>query len=303
MASSITFNGILDSTIECNTLNINKHLVKTLKNINCSRVSLGVQSFSKKALSFCDRAIYGVNEVNNAIRLLEEANISISIDLINGLPYSDFDFELKSLESVLSEHKQLKHISFYELSIEKGSKFYDFNNLQVPILSKKIKYENEFRKLISKYGFKRYEISNYAKQKNFSLHNLAYWKYKNYIGLGPSAHSTIDSLRIENKPDIDLYIKQKEYCDSYYLSKFQQIQEYILMGFRLIEGISVLNFYERFNIPFFDLFNKTIKIYTESKLIIIKNNKIKMSNRGLNILNSILVDFFKELDEKEKMFK
>ncbi len=182
------------------------------------------------------------------------------------------------------------------MSIEKGSYFFDFKKNNYITEKEKTRYEKEFNIIIKKNNFKRYEISNYAKDNNYSLHNMNYWKYNNYLGFGPSAHSKIDDLRIENKPDIDKYIKLKDYNKSYNLTKKELIEEYILMGLRLVDGIKIESFYKKFNLSIKELFKKTINKYSNKKMLVIKKNSIKITSRGLNILNTILTDFFNDLD-------
>lgn len=231
---------------------------------------------------------------------MDKNDFNISIDLINGLPNTDMDMELFYLNQVLKKYKNIKHISFYDLIIEKECKFYNFKNIQYLSENERIKYENKFEKVIKDYKIKRYEVSNYAKKNKYSMHNLNYWKYKNYLGLGPAAHSKINNLKIENKPDIYKYIKFMNYKLIYNLSKKELIEEYILMGFRLIQGINIKDFNLRFNIDINFLLNNTIEKYIKLKMINANKNNIIINKRGLNILNQILVDLFNELDLKEK---
>ena len=291
-----TLNSIKEYTVECNPLNVTKNFIEILKEISCNRVSLGIQSFTEKTLKYANRLGQTNETVFNALSLLNKEKISISIDLINGLPYADFDKEFYYLEKLLGEFENVNHISLYDLSIDKGSKFYDYKNLKMLSESKKDKYEKQFRKIIDKFGFKRYEVSNYCKKNKMSLHNLGYWKYNNYLGLGPSAHSTIDNLRMENKPELDKYILGIDFTDKYVLNKKQQIEEYLLMGLRLTEGINLNNFFNRFNLDFFTVFKMSLEKNIRLKNLVIKNNYLHTTNRGINFLNSILVDLFDDLD-------
>lgn len=294
--SNVKSNNIKEFTIESNPVNINKKLIKTLKKINCNRVSVGIQSFNKKVLIYCNRKKQDLNTINEALKLLNENNFNISIDLINGLPFTEYQIEIDNLDQVMKKYANIKHISFYGLSIEKGSYFYKLNNIKYAGNNEVKSYEKEFIKLIKKKGFKRYEVSNYAKNKNYSLHNLNYWKYKNYLGLGPSAHSKVDKLKIENKPEINKYINNKDYKIEYKLTEKELIKEYILMGFRLMAGINIEDFYQMFNVSIKELLGKNMEKYILQKMIKINKNNIMITSRGMNILNRILVDFFVELD-------
>jgi oxygen-independent coproporphyrinogen III oxidase len=298
ITSSITLNDLIEYTVESNPVNINNEFIKTLKEIKVDRVSLGIQSFDEKVLINCNRIKQNLINILNALNNLNKNNFNISIDLISGLPKQNIDFELNKLEEILVKYKNINHISFYDLSIEKGSYFY--KNLDIKSVDDELsmKYEKLFVKLIKQFGFKKYEVSNYAKKSKYSIHNLTYWKYKNYLGLGPAAHSKIDDLRIENEADLNSYINFANFKKEYKLTFKEQVQEYILMGLRLVEGIDLNEFYIYFNLDFKKLFIDVIDKYSNTKLLLIDEKRVWVSNKGLKILNTILVDFFNELDKR-----
>ncbi len=293
--SFVNYNCIKEYTVECNPVNINLKLLNTLKKIGCTRISFGIQSFDKEVLEYCNRLNQDNKIIYNALTLIDN-DFNISIDLINGLPLQNPEFEIEQLEKFLNNFKSINHISFYDLSIEEKCKFFKNKNLILPDYKILKNYEFNFKKLLKKYNFKRYEISNYCKNNNYSKHNLNYWKYKNYLGLGPASHSTIGDMRIENVPDFDLYCKNNNYKKLYILNLKEQLEEYILMGLRLLKGINFYDFKKRFNLDFIKIFENVIKKY--KKLFIIKKNYIQLTNKGLDILNKILVAFFLELDKK-----
>ena len=214
------------------------------------------------------------------------------------MPKQNIDLELNNLEKILSKYSNINHISFYDLTVEQGCYFYKNLNFIPNNENKRMKYERLFIKLIKQFGFKKYEVSNYTKNNKYSIHNITYWKYKNYLGIGPAAHSKLENLRIENKPDLNSYNVFKDYKKEYQLSLKEQIEEYILMGLRLADGIKLKNFKLYFNMYFQDLFNETIKKYSDIKYIKINKNRIRITNRGLKILNTVLIDLFNELDKR-----
>lgn len=298
VTSSITLSSDIEFTLECNPLNINKELIRLCNNFACNRISMGVQSFSDKIISEISREGQTRELLKNALQELQESDFNVSIDLINGLPGLNVDDEIEALAFFLASYPVIKHLSFYELSIDEGSKFYqEKEKLSLPEESKLIDYESELSKSLLKHHFNRYEISNFSKQGFESRHNLGYWKYKNYIGLGPGAHSTVNGLRVENAADIELYIKSKNYKTEYSLSLKEQIEEYLLMGLRLIEGVSLVDFEERFGIELSDIIPETLSIYRKrGELCCSDNRSVKLIGRGFDILNTILVDMFTELE-------
>ena len=291
--SSITLNNIIEYTVECNPENVTNELIKTIASIGCNRISLGIQSFDPKVLKICNRN-QSLDNAYNALELFNKERFNISIDLINGLPLSNPLEETENLNKAIDKYKNINHISLYELSIDKPSKFYENKKLKLPKESNKEKYEKYSDKIMKKYNFKKYEISNYAKKGFESRHNLNYWEYKNYVGLGPSAHSTVDKLRLENKPDIDMYINGNDYKKVYTLSKKEQMEEYLLMGLRLTAGLNLEDFNARFCVSFKNLFGNTLDKYKE--YFIINSNNIRLDNRGLDILNKILIDLFCDVE-------
>lgn len=297
LTSSITLSDLKEYTIECNPLDITEDLVKLAKLIGCNRISLGIQSFSRNILKAVNRGAQSFESIIHALEILSREGFNVSIDLINGLPGLEISRELKSLEKILKEYNCIKHISFYELSIDEGSKLYlEKDNLELPTDSILLTYESELRELIKSYGFERYEVSNYCKPGFQSKHNLGYWMYNNYLGLGPGAHSTIGSLRIENIPDLKRYISNDNFSDVTKLSLREQIEEYLLMGLRLTKGIDLLDFKNRFGKELCKLVSKSINAYKKEGDLIVEVQTIRLSRRGMDIINRILVDLFIELE-------
>jgi oxygen-independent coproporphyrinogen III oxidase len=293
--TNFKLNGMQEYTIECNPLNTNKDFVRKIKLIGINRVSVGVQSFIDKSCEASSR-MQKKQDVIRSMELFNNDFDNISIDLINGLPYSDPSIEVSRLDELLSIYQKIKHISFYELTLSEKCKF---NSMKLPFLSEceRERYEMKFQEVTVKYGFKKYEISNYCKDGYESIHNLSYWKYKNYAGFGPGAHSTIDGIRTENGCDIENYLNDKNRFIK--LSKFEQIEEFLLMGLRLIEGINLGDFTDRFK---FDL-SEIINAEKYKERISIENNRLKMTKKGMDELNKVLVDLFCDIGHFERKGK
>ncbi|HNZ27419.1 MAG TPA: radical SAM family heme chaperone HemW [Spirochaetota bacterium] len=303
--SPIPLSSIKEYTIEGNPVNINSSIVCLLKDNYINRVSLGVQSFTDKALTFANRLFQMKDIVDNSLSILNERFTNISIDIINCLPYADIERDTNEIGRVIDQFDNVRHISFYDLSIDEGTVFYDKRfALNIKELEKKRnRYEKKFTELISGYNFNRYEVSNYSQNGFESLHNLGYWKYKNFLGLGPSAHSLIDNLRIENSPDFGLYVSDKNgkfsYKKNIRLTKVEQIEEYLMMGLRLVEGINIKDINDRFEIDLLKILENIIENLVKSKLLILDNNsaRLKTTTAGMQTLNKILVDIFLHLEE------
>jgi len=301
----INFLKIKELTVECNPTNISEDFINNCRSSGVTRLSLGVQSFSKEALNYSHRPSPDFTELINIFNLISDKfpDLIVSIDLINGLPLTIINEETEKLNYLLNKFNIIKHISLYDLSIDEGS-YFSKNNIAGLDENTKEKNELAYKKVLQKNGFKQYEISNYCRGKNKSLHNYNYWKYKNYVGLGPAAHGTIDGVRIENHPDIDKYINSKEINDTHRKTSLninEQLEEYLLMGLRLTEGISLVDFKKRFSIDFQKTFMPIIEKHSKNKNLKIQNNKIIVSKRGQKILNKILIDFFTHIDYFDKI--
>ena len=179
-----------------------------LKNSGFNRVSLGMQSSSDEELRLLGRRHTNA-DVINTVRSIKESGIkNISLDVMLGIPLQTEESLKATLDFCLN--LKVQHISTYMLSIEPETVFgrnrekYDFANDDT---------QAEFFEFTSKYlkrnGFKHYEISNFCRDDFFSRHNMRYWKLKDYLGLGPSAHSLIDHKRFYYPSDVQAFEENK----------------------------------------------------------------------------------------------
>ena len=285
-------------TVECNPVNVNKEFIDILISNFVSRVSLGVQTFDEKSLLKINRIHQSRDIIENALTLLDSDDSlrNISIDLINGLPEVNYENELVSLDECLKMYKKLNHISFYDLTIDDGSYFsLHRNDFLFPDENRKDFLEKKIGEILKANNFIKYEISNWMRNSQVSHHNLAYWNYKDYLGLGAAAHSKIGKLRIENKPDIRTYINEEENKDFYMLTEKESLEELLLMGFRTIYGISreALKLY----CGSVKNFEKLISfLYDKDILDMRVDDRVVLNEKGRLFLDSILVDLFRLLD-------
>lgn len=272
-------------TIEANPATIDKDKLKSLKDAGINRISIGVQSFDSGML----KALGRIHSANDARRAVNDARLAgfdnISIDLMFSLPGQTLETWAQDLRAAVS--LDISHISCYGLKIEQGTPFY----------SKNIKPLNEELdramylaaiELLDKNGFEQYEISNFARDKKYSKHNLCYWKCKEYIGLGAGAHSYTDGERYSNTKDLCEYIQkirrgQSVKENSIILTERDVLVEQLIMGMRLCEGVNK-SIFEKLNCQ-----NK-IKKYTEAGYMVEKNGKIAFSVNGFDVSNYILSD-------------
>ncbi len=268
-------------TFECNPGDITEPLVKKLVAMGVNRVSIGVESFNKEKLNFMERNS-DFNDIRTKINLLRYYGINnINVDLMYGIPGETFDTLKKDLKYILKLSPD--HISTYSLIIEEHTKI---NNLNAKNIDEDLEakmYEYICKKLK---GFHHYEVSNFALPGKESKHNLAYWNNEEYYGFGLGASGYMNGFRYDNTHNLDDYVLGKYHMDEALLSK-QEIMEYELMlGFRKIDGISLQEFFDKYEVNMQDVF--PIKPLVKNKDLIYKNGYIYINPEKIYVMNEIL---------------
>lgn len=199
-------------TIEANPDDLNPSKLKMYRNMGMNRISLGVQSFDDRELSFLRRR-HKADGVQKAWDWIQEAGFSnCGIDLIYGLPRQTIDQWLAGLNKALVLNPE--HLSCYQLTVAKGTLFWGMREKGLLQPMSEAEEENFFlttSKFLEDNGYVHYEISNFARDdKYFSRHNQKYWQRKPCLGLGPSAHSFQENRRWWNVRSINQYCRSLE---------------------------------------------------------------------------------------------
>ena len=293
-----TINKQTEITLEANPTSFETSKFKAFKAAGINRVSIGVQSLRENDLKKLGRT----HDVIQAIKTIETANTifpRVSFDLIyarSGQILKDWQEELKQAMELVSGH-----ISLYQLAIEKGTTFYKLfkdGNLTVPHSDSAAEmYEWTNHYLESKKYF-RYEISNYALEKHECLHNLTYWNYNSYLGIGPGAHSRI----IDNSNSVSAimtWYKPEKWLDvintkntgiksNTKLTHQEIIEERLMMGLRLSKGINIATLEQKINAKLENILNiNNLKHYEKYDLIKLDKN-IYLTDKGLMLHNYIV---------------
>ncbi len=283
-------------SLESNPNSINYEKLKSFKDIGINRLSIGVQSLIDEDLKFLGR-IHNKNEAIEAINTAQKIfNDRYSIDLIYGRPNQN----LKEWKNELNEAIQLSpfHISLYQLIIEKGTPFYR-NKVQTPNEDIATKLYEETHNILEKNNIFQYEISNYAKNGYECKHNLVYWNNGEWIGIGAGAHGRINinqkrySIQNLKKPLnwLDKTLKNKNGISiKKLLSKQEIIEEYLIMGLRIKDGIKIENLQKNIDCNnFYDILDKNnIEFLAKLNLINVNDKNIKLTKKGFLLLNSVI---------------
>ncbi|MBP6619305.1 MAG: radical SAM family heme chaperone HemW [Leadbetterella sp.] len=291
-----------ETTIETNPDDITIDKINEWKSFGMDRVSLGIQTFDNDLLKFMNRA-HDSNQSITALDSLLNNNLeNITIDLIYAKNAKEFDIEKQNaiLRNDLNiiEKYNLNHISAYNLTIEDSTVFGKW------VKQKKIEpigedyaaeqYEILVNSLTSQ-GFEQYEVSNFAKNRNYALHNSAYWKNEEYLGIGPSAHSYNLVSRQSNISNNSKYIaaieSEKVPFSKENLSISDKVNDYLLCGLRTIWGIDAKKISQiAGEIP--QTFWDTLDILKNQNLVVQSEDSIKITTQGRIFSDKIASDLF-----------
>lgn len=280
-------------TMECNPGTVDLDGLKILRGLGINRLSIGLQSTDNKVLEALGR-IHTFEDFQRCFSNARDAGFdNLSIDLMYGLP----DVSVSAWQNTLSRAAAFdpEHISCYALKVEDGTPFakMDLNLPDEDICADM--YEIAVEEL-SKRGCKRYEISNFAKVGFESRHNLKYWRCQDFLGLGAGAYSCLGNRRFSNECSLDGYIQKindlgKAEVWSSVQTKAEQMSEFMFLGLRCDSGVSDNEFKKRFEISFFDVFAQPVKKYTEWGFLVRDGDRLRFSDKGFFVSNTILADF------------
>lgn len=293
----LDFKDEFEFTIECNPGTLNEEKLALMKNYNVNRISMGLQTTNDNILKEIGR-IHSFEEFKKNYNQARKAGFeNINVDLMFGLPNQSMKDWKVSLEDVMSLEPD--HISAYSLIIEEGTCFYNlYNNdkLNIPNEEEERSMYLFTKGFLKDYGYNQYEISNYAKANKECFHNKVYWKCNEYLGLGVSASSFVDEKRFKNIDDIKIYIEKinnnEDVTEEIHVNNINDdMEEFMFMGLRMIEGINLKIFKKRFGKDVFDIYDEVIKNNIKKGLLVVDSEKLYLSEKGIELSNYVMSDF------------
>ncbi len=283
-------------TVEANPGTVTLPDLKKLKAAGMTRLSVGAQSAFDDELTGLTR-IYKASTLFDTLKAAEEAEIpEVSVDIMYGIPHQTVRSLLETI-GLLTGYKNVNHVSLYGLTIEEGTDFDRYKDI-LPLPDEDTERDMYFAasERLEALGYKQYEISNFAKPSHESRHNLKYWNCEEYIGLGPGAHSYFANKRFSYKRDIDLFCADKDSPDKEVLDEYMEIYpkhrigEYVMLRFRLAEGINTDTFYNKFGVEFDTLYFDKLAPYVFQGYVTKENGSYSLTREGMYISNRILSD-------------
>lgn len=289
----------VEITIEVNPGTVNKTKLLDYINSGINRISIGLQSTDNELLKRIGR-IHKYEDFLQTYNMAREVGFkNINVDLMLALPGQTIAKLEKGLKQVID--LQPEHISLYSLIIENGTKIEKMlknNEITLPDENIERKMYWETKKVLEEAGYIHYEISNFAKEGYKSEHNWNCWSQKEYMGFGVAAHSYTNDVRFSNIDSIEEYIENYEQgnvTDNFVFHEKQtqssKMKEYMMLGLRKIEGISIQEFKNKFVGNPLYIYRKELQKLVEEELIEIELDKIKLTKKGLDFANIVWEEF------------
>ena len=268
-------------TIECNIESIDIDKINLFKSYGINRISFGVESFDENISKILGRS-HNEEMIFDNIYMTKKYFDNINIDLIYGVN-DNIDIVKEDINKFLE--LDIPHISCYSLILEEHTKLYIDKHNYIDEETDNEMYEYIKNSLI-KNGYKHYEISNYCKDGYESIHNKNYWLNGEYYGFGLGAVSYINNYRISNTKNMNKYLDDNYVCDNNYEDIVVRKENDLILGLRLVDGISIDNFNKKYDDSLLD--KDVIKELINEDYLIVENGNIKCNDKYLYLENSIL---------------
>ena len=275
-------------TAECNPVTGERTLFSRMRKAGINRLSIGLQSACERELKALGR-LHTFDTFAACFADAREAGFeNISVDVMSGIPYQSPESRLETLRRICELAPE--HISSYDLIIEEGTPFArKADTLPLPDEDAARKMYLEGIEFLSQNGYAQYEISNFARAGYESRHNLKYWNCDEYLGLGIAAHSDFCGVRFGNSRDIDAYLSGNDITEERSIPDTnERINEYVMLRFRLCEGVDEAVFEERFGVSFAKLFGKQLAPYLTAGLVLHEDAHYRFTKEGMLVSNAIL---------------
>jgi len=284
---------LLDSeiTAEINPGSITKEDLLKLRKAGFNRLSIGVQCTDDETLKNLGRT-HTFSDAEETIKDARAAGFyNISVDVIYGLPSQTKDMWEHTVQLIAG--LKAEHISCYNLKIEEGTGIYLYRDL--PILPDDDAQADMYLyavEILARFGYKQYEISNFARRGFESRHNIKYWLGDDYIGFGPGAHSYVDRCRYSFTEDVLHYAEQVKNGERIVehdeqMSDFENAGEYLMLRLRTTYGISEEEYYNIYRLKM-ELVLELMHKYEENGWATFKDGRWRFTPKGFMVSNTLI---------------
>lgn len=282
---------LTEFTIECNPGTVTCEKLELYYRAGVNRISIGMQSAVDGELKKLGR-IHTCDEFTRCYEMVRKVGFdNVNIDIMSAIPGQTIQSYEDTLQCVVKSGPE--HISSYSLIIEEGTPFYEQYADVPPVDEETDRQMYELTgEVLEKAGYRRYEISNYAKPGKECLHNLKYWQRKQYLGLGLGASSFMEHNRFANTRDLAEYQNRvrsgrQAVYETDHLSETDEKAEFMYLGLRCMQGISVREFNICFGEELDSCFGEEIRQCVEQGLLVYENDRIYLTKRGIDVSNRV----------------
>jgi oxygen-independent coproporphyrinogen-3 oxidase len=254
-----------------------------------NRLSIGTQSLHDGELKLLGRA-HTADDFRATVKMARDAGFeNVSADLMYGIPGQSRESFAESVRGICALGVQ--HVSAYALKIEQGTPFYKMRHkLDLPDEDTVADMYEDCVAILAEHGLARYEISNFARAGYESRHNLKYWEYGEYLGLGAAAHSFLGGKRFAYD-DAHAYMSGAPVVNVYEDANAQSAQdEYVMVGLRLEKGIDKAAFAARFGREFDAVYGARLAPYVRAGFVQNSPERCHFTTKGFMVSNTILAD-------------
>lgn len=294
----IGFNPNIEITMEANPGTFEQEKFRGFHDAGVNRLSIGIQSFNEQQLQRLGR-IHGRKEALGAIHMAREAGFTnINLDLMHGLPEQSPEDAERDLQQAISLEPE--HISWYQLTIEPNTEYYS-RPPTLPVEDELADIQQLGEELLANAGYEQYEISAYARKGSINLqsrHNLNYWRFGDYLGIGAGAHGKITDIQTQQLlrrrktrlPNHYLDTKKAFCSETSVLTAEDLPLEFTMNVLRLSEGAELESFKKRCGLPLQHL-EPQLSQLKEKGLLANDLQRLKTTPKGQRFLNMVLAEF------------
>ncbi len=289
-------------TIEVNPGTVDEEKLMAYKAAGINRLSIGLQSANDEELRRLGR-IHNYNTFLETYKQAREAGFTnINVDVMSALPGQTLASYQETLYRLLQLSPPPEHISAYSLIVEEGTPFAQWEaegRLDVPDEDcERLMYE-ETKRILGEAGFRRYEISNYAREGYECEHNCGYWKRRDYVGFGIGAASLVNNCRFHNDSNLNAYLEAplEQRVEHQVLGVEEQMEEFMFLGLRMTEGVRILEFKQCFGRTLEEVYGAVIEANVREGLLCYQRKRttgqeyLALTEKGLDVSNYVMAQF------------
>lgn len=296
--SKISLASDIEITLEANPGTAESIKFRDFRQAGINRLSIGVQSFNDAHLQSLGR-IHDAQQAKLSIDIARQAGFdNLNIDLMHGLPMQTADTALDDIRTAMQFNPE--HLSWYQLTIEANTVFYRHPPV-LPVETDLDSIQTQGHQLLLENGFGQYEVSAFSKPQRQAVHNVNYWQFGDYLGIGAGAHGKVsipdknEIVRVRKKKQPAHYLSSSINRDAALVSVKEEERpiEFLLNALRIRQGFSESLFESRTGVPFSTI-GKRVEYLIDNKLLLREGDRITTSETGFRFLNSVLEEFLQD---------